>query len=253
MRRSTDWDWNELGRRQAFGAILTGPGGELKAWNASQFFETGRQDVERLLADADSLVPGLRRGRALDFGCGVGRVTRPLAGCFQEVVGIDVAESMVAKARELNADCARCRFEVNRAEGLPGLVTGSFDLVYSRLVLQHIPPDRVATYIPEFVRVLAPAGLLFFQLPAPLRISARARYAHAPVADTRLKKQLPRWVVVAYRHLKFPFVPHMRMFGMPREQVLDLLGGAGARVLAVRPDNSHGPEGEGFEYWATKP
>ena len=44
------------------------------------------------------------RGRALDFGCGAGRLTRALAARFESVVGVDVADAMLDKARALNAD-----------------------------------------------------------------------------------------------------------------------------------------------------
>ena len=39
--------------------------------------------------------------RVLDFGCGVGRVTLPLARRVDAVVAIDIADSMLAVAREL--------------------------------------------------------------------------------------------------------------------------------------------------------
>src|SRR5262249_42145640 len=146
-------------------AILTGASGELSDWNLDEFFATGRADAARFVASLDRIAPASRRHRLLDFGCGVGRVSRALAGHFQSVVGIDAAPSMIEQARTLNASCANCEFVVNPGEGLRVFETGAFDVVYSRLVLQHIPPALVRGFIPELVRVTAAGGVLMFQLP----------------------------------------------------------------------------------------
>ena len=44
----------------------------------------------------------------------------------------------------------------------------------------------------------------------------------------------------------------MAMFGMARDSVLKLVSDAGGRVLTTRPDQSHGPDVPGFEYWVTR-
>jgi trans-aconitate methyltransferase len=170
------------------------------------------------------------------------------------VRGIDVAESMIARARQENRLQARCHFEVNRRPHLRRFKSGTFDLVYSRLVLQHIPPHLVSRYIPELVRVLAPGGLLVFQLPAVIS-DPRRSFCEAPVRG-RLKRGLPQRVVQAYRRVKYPLLQtpasEMDMFGMARDAVVQLVEGSGARVLATTPDDSHGTPTPGFEYWVTR-
>ena len=39
------------------------------------------------------------------------------------------------------------------------------------------------------------------------------------------------------------------MFGMPHDEVLSLIRDAGGCVVAVIPDQSHGPSPQGYEYW----
>jgi len=248
-------DWNALGRKNPYGAILTGATGELADWNLDEFLATGRADAARFVASLDRIAPASRRHRLLDFGCGVGRVSRALANHFQSVVGVDAAESMIAHARSLHASCPNCEFVVNPGEGLRLFDSGSFDVVYSRLVLQHIPPALVRGFIPELVRVTAPGGVLMFQLPDVIP-DARTTYLNAPVLGAGIKRRLPLPIVRAYRRFKFPFVAgekrKMAMFGMPHGEVLGLLRDAGARVLAIEPDQSHGPAPSGYEYWLTR-
>lgn len=157
--------WNALGQANPYGAILTGTEGELVQWKVEEFFATGRTDATRFIADLDRIAPNVGRQRALDFGCGLGRVTRALAAHFESVVGVDVAETMIARAGTLNDDRPNCQFVTNRATHLRGFADAGFDVVYSRLVLQHIPPRLLRKYIPELVRVTRPGGILMFQLP----------------------------------------------------------------------------------------
>ena len=245
--------WNTLAQRDALGAVLTLPRAAPE-WDVGDFFETGRADVTRLMAGIARRAPALASRRALDFGCGVGRLTQALADHFADVRGIDVAESMIARARQENRSPARCHFEVNRRPHLRRFKSGTFDLVYSRLVLQHIPPHLVSRYIPELVRVLAPGGLLVFQLPAVIS-DPRRSFCEAPVRG-RLRRGLPQRVVQAYRRVKYPLLQppaaEMDMFGMARDAVVQLVEGSGARILATTPDDSHGTNTPGFEYWVTR-
>jgi trans-aconitate methyltransferase len=250
-------DWNELARRNPFGAILTGGNDELAEWNVDEFFETGKADAARFMADLERIAPTARRCRLLDFGCGVGRVTRALADHFQSVVGMDVAPTMIRRARLLNRSYAHCTFVVNRRAHLRRFRSGTFDVIYSRLVLQHVPPALVRVYIPEFLRLLVPGGVLMFQMPDEITREPEESFLNAPVVGGRLKQQLPRALVRAYRRVKYwsivdESLKRMAMFGMPHDCVLTLAREAGARVLAVAPDQSHGLSPRGYEYWMSR-
>src|SRR5829696_4110067 len=105
--RRFDAYWDALGRRDPFSAILI-PGTRRAAWDVEAFFSTGRADALRFIADLTRIAPDAGRLRALDFGCGVGRITRTLADHFESVDGVDVARSMIARARDLNRSQPRC-------------------------------------------------------------------------------------------------------------------------------------------------
>jgi SAM-dependent methyltransferase len=254
--RRLGWTWDQLARDNALGAILT-EGGAIADWRPQEFFATGRADIERFMTTLSRVAPQAPRTRVLDFGCGVGRITRALADHFSQVVAVDVSPSMIDQARTLNADRPGCTFVLNRARHLRRFADASFDVVYCRLVLQHIQPALVRRYISELVRVVAPGGVLMFQLPEHMGVDPREAFESAPVTGNAVKRRLPRPLVVVYRRVKYAFVTRhqkveMAMFGLPHDEVLGLIHAAGGRLLAAIPDQSHGPGVPGFEYWVAK-
>ena len=77
------------------------------------------------------------RGKAaLDFGCGTGRSTRFLHRLGYQAVGVDIAEPMLARARELDPDGD---YRLLHDGDLRGFKSGSFDLVLSVFTFDNIP------------------------------------------------------------------------------------------------------------------
>jgi ubiquinone/menaquinone biosynthesis C-methylase UbiE len=121
------------------------------------------------------------RTRAVDFGCGAGRLTQALAKHFDEAIGIDVSASMIATARKLGEHIDNLRFVENATATLAMLGDASVDLVYSNMTLQHIPTTLAEGYVDEFLRVLAPGGVGSFQFVGGPDASLRGRlYAALP-------------------------------------------------------------------------
>jgi SAM-dependent methyltransferase len=248
--------WESHARLNAHAAILT-PSAEQPEWDEAAFLETGRRHVAGLMNEADRLVPHRQRRRALDFGCGIGRLTVALADYYDEVLGVDIAQSMVEQARQRNPAPDRIRYEHNANPDLLKFPTGCFDLVCSWIVLQHTPPSVMRAYIAEFVRLVAPGGLVMFQLPVQTVSSeARERFVDAPVEGGRLKRTIPGWLVRPYRKAKYIWFrrtnSYMAMYGLAREDVIAIVERTGGRVLDVRSDQSHGTPCPGFSYWITK-
>ena len=158
-------DWDDLALVDPFWAVLAADDKRGGGWEPTEFFATGEADIEEMLATAAQLGRPTRHERALDFGCGVGRLTRALARRFDEAVGIDVSERMLEHARRLNADTPNVTF--TNAKSPPA---GRFDLVVANLVLQHLPSRALArVYITRLVEAARPDGLVVFQLPTECR------------------------------------------------------------------------------------
>jgi SAM-dependent methyltransferase len=158
--------WNEFGRTDALRAILVNhPLCVAGRWDPERFFETGRREIDWLMSQSERLQAPARRERALDFGCGVGRLTQALCSWFERSCGVDIAPSMIELAGAYNQFGARCQYRLNSTNDLRQFPDQEFDLVYSNIVLQHMEPRYSTAYIREFVRVLRPGGLLAFQLP----------------------------------------------------------------------------------------
>jgi SAM-dependent methyltransferase len=230
-------NWEAFAKMDPLWAILTVPGKEGGRWSIEEFFAAGRAEIAGVLKEAGALGLPERRERALDFGCGVGRLTQALATEFARCDGVDIAPSMIAQARALDRSGGRCVFHLNARADLGAFPDGAFDLVYSNVVLQHVAPRYARRYLEEFARVLRPGGLGVFQLPSAMRLPWRLL---RPLASAR----------AAWRRLRGG-QPVMEMHGVPVRTVRRALERAGARVLRVDADGAAGPMWHGHRYWFT--
>jgi SAM-dependent methyltransferase len=145
-------------------AILSTPSKRGGRWDLAEFLETGEREVSKVIEVLQSLHLRLNFDLALDFGCGVGRLSQALARRFSSVYGIDIAPSMIEKARELNR-FGGCQYILNERDDLSVFPSEHFDFIYSNIVLQHMEPRYARKYLAEFLLVLKKTGVLVFQLP----------------------------------------------------------------------------------------
>jgi len=235
-------DWTKLGTEDPLWAVYVAPGTRGGKWDVEAFFELGRREVDGAFAELErrGLTPG--RARALDFGCGVGRLSQALAQQVDEVIGVDIAPSMLAKARELDRSAGRVQFVLNQKPDLSDVETASIDIVYSSLVLQHLPPDLVAGYLREFVRVLAPFGVAIFQ------------GASRPTNSVKgLIFRLAPWPVLRWAQRKLLRYPApMRMTRLSPEGVRAAIAGTPGRLRAAIDDDSYGGHWHYTRYYLVK-
>jgi SAM-dependent methyltransferase len=178
--------WSDFGRRDPLWYVLSSRGRRGGKWSEDDFFRTGRHSVDLVLRSLSDLNIHLKTEVALDFGCGVGRLTQALAEHFELVYGVDASPTMIAHAEAYNRHGSACRFLVNNVESLSMFPECSFDIVLSDVTLQHVRPEVSKHYVEEFLRVLRPGGVAVFFLPGRL-----------------VRRGLAPWIVALYNWVRF--------------------------------------------------
>ena len=156
--------WENLAQEDPLWAISSWPSKRGGKWNVEEFFATGEDEVRNVFKMLDSRGIVVPVTAALDFGCGVGRVTQALARRFESVCGVDISPTMIEMANAFNQYPDRCRYLLNTADHLHQIADQSFSFIYSIVVLQHIPPEIARRYIAEFGRIVERGGVVMFQL-----------------------------------------------------------------------------------------
>jgi SAM-dependent methyltransferase len=242
--------WEAIGSADPLWAVLSHDGKEHGSWDTEEFFQHGVRDVEQMMQQIElaGWTPAL--DDALDFGCGVGRLTRPLARHFASACGVDVSAPMLELAKRLTAPDENCRYILNTTESLP-FAAGSFDLVTSFIVLQHLPKPLMTRYVREFIRVLRPGGVGVFQIPAEEMGGSTSANPVTRRAMNALPSELREEI---HRRRRDPDVRDLPMHGLPRRKVLRLVERTGeARVVACLEDDRAGPNWRSYTYIIRRP
>jgi trans-aconitate methyltransferase len=224
---NTDQTWRDLAREDPYFAVLTTEGtrgaGE-DPERKTAFMRTGEEFADLVFAVWPELQQ-IDRSRVVDFGCGVGRLLIPFARRFDEAVGVDVSDVMLAEARA-NAAAAgvnNLRLVADVAE------TGPADLVHSQIVLQHIPVARGLELIAGMWRQVRPGGVLAIQFPIAADLSTTGRIYKA------LTSAAP-WLRPAINLLrgKPPNADRMQMNVYPLNDIVQMLHlNGGNRITLV--------------------
>jgi len=93
--------------------------------------------------------------RAVDFGCGTGRSTRFLRQLGFEVTGVDIAEEMIGKAREIDP---KGDYRLVPGDNLSGLQAGAYDLVLSAFTFDNIAGREAKIALFKAIRQLLSIG-----------------------------------------------------------------------------------------------
>lgn len=236
--RSVRGVFEELGRDDPMYAALSRNALRGNRWDPDEFFENGRLEIRDVVAYVADRGIEFQRGRALDFGCAVGRLTQALADHFQEVVGVDIAVSMVERARAFNRHGERVAYIANTAPDLALFDSESFDFVYTNKVLQHIPPALQLGYMREFVRILRPGGVAIFQTRNGPIVRPRTLRALLYTLNRRHFRRLAQ---------RIRGRPAYEMHFVARASVAAAVESAGGRIVDVT-DLSRGKPGRSLRY-----
>jgi SAM-dependent methyltransferase len=221
-------NWTKLGKDDPMWVVLTDPDKKGNRWDAKEFFATGESAIAMIFdrMQGAGLVPS--PGRALDFGCGVGRLTQALAAHFDAVDGVDISSSMINHAETFNRFAGRVQYHLNVRPDLATFPSSRYDFICSLIALQHIPARFQRGYLRDFLRLLKPGGVAYFQT------------VHA----TFLRGLVPEWaadLIRSWRSHGEAFIP---LYGLPIGDVRRTFNRPGSRIAKE--------ESAGYEGWQSR-
>ena len=166
--------WNRRAREEAYFFV-----DDRRAYRDPElesFWSEGEHDLDRLLALLEVRIEPT--DVVLDIGCGVGRLTRVIAGRATRVLAIDISSEMIDRARAHHANLDNVEWIVGDGKSLQPIADASLDGCVSHVVFQHIPdPSITLGYVSEMGRVLRPGGWAAFQVSGDARVHRRVRGA----------------------------------------------------------------------------
>lgn len=160
---NTDKEWEKFGKDDPYFGVITDDRyrkENLTDEGKEAFFESGINYIDELLKKIRQRIdPAFTIRRALDYGCGVGRLLIPLAGVAEEVTGVDVSESMLKEVKK-NCEARSARNVVlAKTDDSLSLLKGKYDFIHSFIVFQHIPVTRGERIFEKLVAHLADEGV----------------------------------------------------------------------------------------------
>jgi SAM-dependent methyltransferase len=198
--------WEELARHEPYFPVRTADdqaGVDSSTVASDAFFKTGEDDIAALLAAMAALFPrGVRLDSVLDFGCGTGRLTLPLARRAGHVVACEIAPTMLSHARQNAERAGLHNVTFQSCDEITSSADPAFDFVCSLLVFQYIPPSGGYALIHSLVRRLRPDGVAALQLrlhgSSPLdRLASLSRKRRPFASIAQLYKYDERLVIRA--------------------------------------------------------
>jgi SAM-dependent methyltransferase len=238
-RPRSNIEWLSWGARDPLYGVASLTGRNKRGgnpWTAEEFYAHGARSWNDYRPRWETY--GVSRRSCVEIGCGAGRITKQLAGYFEEVHAVDVSRDMVEYARR-HIDSGNVSFYVTDGCALP-LADSSATAAFSSEVFQHF--ERVAfaeRYLTDLYRVLRPGASLMIHLPVYTWPDAPRR---ALAGLYRLRSAVDTVRANARRFLLRFGVGHPFMFGVKydSERLYEFLWDLGYRDIEIRFFQSSG-------------
>lgn len=229
----TDIAWTRWGDTNPYFGVLSDPRYRRETLDANRdsFFESGERHVAALLAKNGTAFAATGLGRALDFGCGVGRLAIPLARRFRDVVGLDVSLPMLKEAERNAAEAGQDNLRFLKSDDMLSAVGDEYNLVNSYIVFQHIPATRGMRILRNLVCKVARGGVV------ALHICVSRSGGRLAGARDMLQTRCPGVYRLANLYRGRPsHEPVMEMNIYDFASVAEILSDAGFGPLLVEPE-----------------
>jgi 2-polyprenyl-3-methyl-5-hydroxy-6-metoxy-1,4-benzoquinol methylase len=163
----TDKEWEKLGQTDPYYGVLSCDKFRTKKLDAAaieEFFSLGDDHITSLFEIIRRYTDSeFAPSSALDFGCGVGRCTIPLARLCRTVVGVDVSDSMLGETAKNVGQRSISNVTLVKTDEMLSQSLGPFDFIHSVLVFQHIPPGKGEKLLQRLLNLLSNNGVLAIQ------------------------------------------------------------------------------------------
>lgn len=227
---TTDKDWEKWGKKDPYYGVLTDNKFRTKNLNPDikkEFFETGRNDISHVTEVIKLFFnPKFSPQKALDYGCGTGRLVIPLSQIAKNVIGVDVSESMLKEARANCIEQSISNVKFIKADDCLSNLNESFDFIHSSIVFQHIPIKRGIRIFQKLLDLLEEDGFGAIQIT----------YAHSKYSKSfgkpsfKLCKQILKNLKSAVNKILFrQEEPAMEMNKYDLDELLYIMQKAGVR------------------------
>jgi 2-polyprenyl-3-methyl-5-hydroxy-6-metoxy-1,4-benzoquinol methylase len=158
---NTDKDWERIAQSEPYYGVLTNYqflAANLDKNAEKKFWQSGERHIDKVFTHIEKhLRVGFFPKNTLDFGCGVGRLLKPLAQRSKMVTGVDVSATMLKLAAKNVAEDGGGHIRLS--SGLQGYQPASFDFIHSYIVFQHIPVSRGYELLEELLLLLKSGGI----------------------------------------------------------------------------------------------
>jgi 2-polyprenyl-3-methyl-5-hydroxy-6-metoxy-1,4-benzoquinol methylase len=208
-------NWTALGEADPMWVVLTDPTKKNNRWTEKEFFTTGQAQIEEVFNHLRAAGISPATGKALDFGCGVGRLTQALARRFSSVDGVDISASMLRHAEKFNRFPDRVKYHLNVRPDLATFPAEHYDFICSLISLQHTPCQFQRGYLTDFLRLLKPGGSAYFQT-----IHARG-----------WRQLVPDWGADCIRKWRSRGQAFIPLYGLPVNHVRQIFDRPGSRIV----------------------
>lgn len=240
LNADTDAQWRKFGDENPHYGVLTHE--RFLAHNLDEaaeeaFYVSGQQHIVRLAGDVERhFGRPFRFALALDYGCGAGRITVPLADFAGSVLGVDVSEGMLREARKASERRKASNVKLAHVSDFGKCFSGKYDFVHSYIVLQHIPAERGLRIIQRLVELCAPGGIGCIHV------------AYGRTRRARLISFIKEHVPLGPRILNLCrgrawSAPYLQMYAYKLEDVYQILRSAGIDSVVAKftdHDGNHG-------------
>ena len=148
--------WSNYGKKEPYWSVITQDEYSNKNINENknQFYESGQTQAKWILEEVNNIISDFNSNKILDYGCGVGRITKHLSNAH----GCDISKPHLEIAK---SECPNNEFILIE----PGECPKYYDLIFSLIVLQHNHPEMMKKCIYSILDSLTLKGIAFLHIP----------------------------------------------------------------------------------------